>query len=188
MDPNFVLSPADGVVIYVNRVHPGAIPVAEKKGKLLMLGEIEQSSLGKSELWQIGISMALTDVHVNRAPIGGRVTLINHHPGRFISLRNQDAAGLNERQTMIFENELVQVGVVQIASRLVRRIESYVKPGQSTPAGHRIGMIKFGSQVDLLVPVSQCTLTIKPGDRATAGITAVGFVLGCRLPATSFSC
>jgi phosphatidylserine decarboxylase len=173
-----VLSPADGEVIYIRKLVPGQIPIAEKKGKLLLLDDLGQSPLVAQELWQIGISMVFTDVHVNRAPIAGTVTLVNHRPGKFLSLRDPDAAGVNERQTLVIESDHVQVGLVQIASRLVRRIVSYVARGEVIPAGRRVGMIKFGSQVDLFVPVEQCpVLLVKLGDRLTAGVTLVGAIL-----------
>jgi len=174
-NPNLVLSPADGQVIYIRKVTPAQVPVAEKKGHILMLTELEQSSLRSSELWHIGISMVFTDVHVNRSPIAGTVTLARHQPGKFLSLRDKDAVGVNERQTLVIENAVVTIGLVQIASRLVRRIVAYVSEGDSVLAGKRIGMIKFGSQVDLFVPTSRCScLEVKVGDRLRAGITVMG--------------
>lgn len=176
-DPHLVLSPADGTVIYIRKVMPGDVLTAEKNGKRLMLADLARSSLMNQEVWQVGISMVFTDVHVNRSPISGKVTMVNHRPGAFLSLRDEDAVGVNERQTMVIENQDVQVGIVQIASRLVRRIEAYVKEGAEVPAGKRIGIIKFGSQVDLFVPVEQVpVLHIRRGQRLKAGVTSIGSV------------
>jgi phosphatidylserine decarboxylase len=173
-DSGQLLSPADGEVIYIRKVMPGRIPTAEKKGKLLLLDDLGQTPLGSQELWQIGISMVFTDVHVNRAPIAGSVTLLKHRPGKFLSLRDEDAVGVNERQTIVIENTLVQIGLVQIASRLVRRIVAYVSAGDIVEAGQRIGMIKFGSQVDLFIPVGQCaSVEIRVSDLVVAGVTSI---------------
>lgn len=177
-DPRLILSPADGQVIYIRKVTPSEIPAVEKKGRVLMLSELAQSSLQSFELWQVGISMVFTDVHVNRAPIDGIVTRVNHQPGRFLSLRDENAAGVNERQTLIIENGELAIGLVQIASRLVRRIVAYVNEGDSVTAGKRIGMIKFGSQVDLFIPTPRCnSLDVEVGDRLFAGITVLGRII-----------
>ena len=164
-------------MIYIRKVKPGDVPIAEKKRKRLMPTELAQSSLRNQEVWQVGISMVFTDVHVNRSPISGRVTMVNHRPGAFLSLRDEDAVGVNERQTIVIENHDIRVGLVQIASRLVRRIEAYVKEGMEVAAGKRIGIIKFGSQVDLFVPVEQVpVLRVNEGQRVTAGVTPIGLV------------
>ncbi|MEM7314293.1 MAG: phosphatidylserine decarboxylase, partial [Planctomycetota bacterium] len=75
----------------------------------------------------------------------------------------------NERALMVFEGNGLKVGIVQIASRLVRRIVPYVEAGQSVDQGQRVGMIKFGSQVDLLVPDTGLSILVKEGDEVTAG-------------------
>ncbi len=101
---------------------------------------VTQSSL-QDALWQVGISMVFTDVHVNRAPIQGILTFACHKPGKFLSLRREEALNLNERQTLIIENpgQDMQVMLVQIASRLVRQIVAYLKEGQSVNRGQRVG-------------------------------------------------
>jgi phosphatidylserine decarboxylase len=118
--------------------------------------------------------MVFTDVHVNRSPISGTVALVHHRPGRFLSLRQTQALDVNERQTMVIGNGVYQVGLVQIASRLVRQIVSYVAPGDALESGQRIGMIRFGSQVDLFVPVAVApALEVAVGDRTIAGETII---------------
>lgn len=178
-DPRAVLSPADGTVIYVRRLAPGAVLQVEKKGAAMGLDELRQTSLAHQALWQIGISMVFTDVHINRAPIAGRVALLWRRPGAFLSLRRPEAAGENERQTMIIEAGGPRVAVVQVASRLVRRIQAFVGEGDLVERGQRIGVIKFGSQVDLFVPQCLCEdAQVVPGQHITAGETVV-----CRLKA-----
>ena len=176
-DPDAVLSPADGTVIYIKEISRGSIPSAVKKGAANLLDELSETVLIDEALWQIGIAMMFTDVHVNRSPIGGRVKMIKHRPGKFLSLRKAAALNVNERQTIVIENDRTTVGLVQIASRLVRRIECYIREGENIQAACRIGMIKFGSQVDLFIPKAKVgDIVVKEGLYLYAGQTVV-----CRL-------
>jgi phosphatidylserine decarboxylase len=175
-DPGLVLSPADGTVIYVRQLEPGEPLRSEKNGALIILDEIRETGFAREALWQVGISMVFTDVHVNRAPIQGLLTFACHKPGKFLSLRRQEALNLNERQTLIIENrgQDMQAMLVQIASRLVRQIVAYVKEGQPVNRGQRVGMIRFGSQVDLFLPIRKVTRPeVKIGQRLRAGVTIV---------------
>jgi phosphatidylserine decarboxylase len=122
----------------------------------------------------IGIAMSFLDVHVQRAPIAGRITFQQHIPGRFASLRRPEAVFENERTTTLFERGGLQVATVQIASRLVRRIVSFVKVGQDVALGQRFGAIRFGSQVDLVLPVvDSVRIVVRPGQRVRAGTTVL---------------
>lgn len=178
-DARAVLSPADGTVIYLRRLPAGAALRVEKRGKAMGLGELDQTRLAREELWQVGISMVFTDVHINRAPITGRVAMVHRRPGLFLSLRRPEAASDNERQTILIEGRGLSVAVVQVASRLVRRIQAFVAEGDPVRRGQRIGAIRFGSQVDLLVPRHACSEPlVTPGQRVTAGETVI-----CRLKA-----
>ena len=182
-DPDGVLSPADGRVIYIRRTGGEQIPTSEKSKHTFALEELKRSSLAGREVWHIGISMVFTDVHVNRSPIAGKVSLIHRRPGRFLSLRHHEALGVNERQTLVIENGHVQVGVVQIASRLVRRIQAFVSQGDSVQAGQRIGVIKFGSQVDLIIPVD----VVQPVGVCLGQTLVAGQTVICRLSPVSES-
>jgi phosphatidylserine decarboxylase len=171
-EPSVILSPADGTVIYIRKLEAGEPLRSEKNGAVMVLDEFSGTELATQPLWQIGISMVFTDVHVNRSPIAGRVLLLKHRPGQFLSLRRQDALNLNERQSIVIAGDGMQVGLVQIASRLVRQIVAYVKTGEDLPLGHRVGMIRFGSQVDLFLPLARVPhLDLAIGDRLTAGET-----------------
>jgi phosphatidylserine decarboxylase len=187
-DGRSIISPADGEVIYIRKLAPGALLKSEKQNSTLVLDELQESELGSKELWQVGISMKFTDVHVNRAPIAGKVSLVLHRPGRFLSLRRADALNQNERQTMVITGQGTVIGIVQIASRLVRRIESYVERLEQVELGQRIGMIKFGSQVDLFVPTeSVAGLTVKEGDLLVAGRTVIAHFESVRSGSTATS-
>jgi phosphatidylserine decarboxylase len=176
-DPRAVLSPADGIIVYIRRLEAGEPLRPEKNRAVMTLTELGDSELARQALWQIGISMVFTDVHVNRSPIGGQIMLVSHRAGQFLSLRRQEALNLNERQTLLIVGQGTHVGLVQIASRLVRRIVAYVSEGQTVEPGQRVGMIKFGSQVDLFLPVAQApSLKVSAQQRVTAGETII-----CRL-------
>jgi phosphatidylserine decarboxylase len=175
-EPGLVLSPADGTVIYIRRLEAGEPLRSEKNGAIMVLDEVRDTALAQEALWQVGIAMVFTDVHVNRAPIPGILTFACHKPGKFLSLRRKEALNMNERQTLIIENrgEDMQVMLVQIASRLVRQIVAYVKQGQPLERGQRVGMIRFGSQVDMFLPIRKVAQPhVKIGQRLQAGVTIV---------------
>jgi phosphatidylserine decarboxylase len=169
-----VLSPADGKVIYVNKVEKGSSLVSTKGKERFKLDEITATDLLGDVAYLIGIDMNLLSVHVNRSPIEGKILFQRHTNGRFISLRRQESEVLNERVTTIIDNGVFKIGVIQIASRLVRRIVSYVKEGDSLRIGQRIGSITFGSQVDVAIPeIENLRIEIKSGDEVEAGISVI---------------
>lgn len=173
--PGAIVSPADGTVLYVRRFSAGEGPPVSKRGRSLDLRELTSVDVGDAG-HLIGIGMHLLNVHVNRAPVGGRVASLVHTPGRFVSLRRDGATTTNERLTTVIDGERARVVVVQIASRLVRRIVSYLEAGQDVVTGQRIGMIKFGSQVDVIFAESDgLDLRVKPGDIVWAGVSVLGF-------------
>jgi phosphatidylserine decarboxylase len=177
-DTKTILSPADGKVIYVKRYENGCIPYAEKKGKKILLNDLTQSDVFSTEGHLIGISMNFLDVHINRAPIDGTVTVIRHIKGSFLSLKKEDALVLNERALTVIENGHFKVGVVQIASRLVRKIDVYFGEGQKIRRGERLGMIRFGSQVDLILTcLPNIKIEVKPGDSVKAGVSVVARIV-----------
>lgn len=169
-----VVSPADGGVLYVRESRGGLLPVASKRGRPYTLRELTKTPLQQEDAVVIGIAMSFLDVHVNRAPVAGRVVLLKHVPGRFGSLRRPEMAFENERATTVIHGALqgaeFDVAVVQIASRLVRQIASFVHQGDEVRLGQRIGVIRFGSQVDLVLPKRPgLEVTVHPGERVVAG-------------------
>lgn len=172
---NIIVSPADGKIIYVKKIKNGESPFSEKKGRKFKLEELTKTSFFKNEeAYQIGILMSFLDVHVTRAPIAGFIKSLKHIPGKFLSLRKEEAVLVNERVTTLIENRELGVAVVQIASRLVRRIVPYVKLAQDVKLGERVGIIKFGSQVDILIPkVTPLKIYAKPGDKVLAGVSII---------------
>lgn len=167
-----ILSPADGKVIYVRRIEAGSHFVSIKAGTKYPLEELIQTEWPYRGGLLIGIEMSVLDVHVNRAPIAGRVTFTRTIKDGFPGLGKQNAEIRSQRAAILIKGGDVLVGVVLIASRFVRGIVSYVKEGQEVAIGERIGMIRFGSQVDLAIPDSvACAVAVEPGQTVIAGQT-----------------
>lgn len=176
-DPGIICSPADGTVIYAKYVGPESIPASIKNEVTYSLLDFAQPASLPKEAFIIGISMNFLDVHVNRAPIEGKVTHVRLLKGSHLSLRRREALTMNERALTVINNGKYSIAVVQIASRLVRAIVSYVAEGASVHKGQRIGMIRFGSQVDLLVPkLPSLQLEVKCGQKLRAGASIIARV------------
>jgi len=186
------VSAADGTVVYVRKVEPGEPVISIKKGLAAKLSDIlhEDESLPKI---LVGVFMSPFDVHYNRAPISGTVELVRHHPGRGPNLhmgpmhwrilrrREPYYEGAehilqNERTVTKISGSLgnaaVSCYVVQIAAKTVAGIDSYVKPGEAVERGAIFGMIRVGSQVDVVLPWrEEMNVRVQPGDRVRAGET-----------------
>lgn len=174
-----ILSPADGEVLYVRESREGMLPVSSKLGRDYALHELTKTPLAGEDAVVVGIGLSFLDVHVNRSPLRGRLTLQRRFRGRFASLRRPEAVFENERATFVIDRGDVQVAVVLIASRLVRRIVTYVREGQELAAGQRIGMIRFGSQADVVLPLrDDLQVAVRRGDRVLAGETVIAQLQG----------
>lgn len=170
VDGDVLISPADGEVIYVRHSQGGMLPSSTKKGRDYELVELTKTPLRDQDAIVIGIAMSFLDVHVNRAPIAGRVRLRQHFPGRFGSLGKPEMVYENERATTVIERDDLEIAMVQIASRLVRQIASYVKVGEDVALGQRVGVIRLGSQVDVVVPArDDVVIQVRAGQRVRAG-------------------
>jgi D-aspartate ligase len=179
-----IVSPADGVVIYVRKSEGGMLPVSDKHGRRYPLAELTKTRFTSEDAVSIGISMNFADVHVNRSPVDGRVTFSRHFPGLFGSLRKPEMLFENERATTVIERDGLQVAVVQIASRLVRQISVFLREGEPVALSQRLGVIRFGSQVDVVLPArSDVRITAKVGERLTAGESIIAVLE--KAPATA---
>jgi phosphatidylserine decarboxylase len=150
-----VVAPADGTVSLVGR----AVPPRELQ-------------LGVTPLQRVSIFMSVFDCHVNRSPVSGRIERIVYTPGKFINADLDKASEDNERNGFVIDTGTVRVGVVQIAGLIARRIISFVAEGQPIAAGERIGMIRFGSRVDVYLPDGLSPL-VAEGQSAIAGETVL---------------
>lgn len=166
------VAPADGKIKYIKKIKKNEIPLAVKGNRTIAVDEITKTSSISEDGFQIGIVMSILDVHINRSPIAGKIVFQQHTPGLFLSLKNLEAIIENERNTFVVDSGEFRVGIVQIASRLVRKIDRYKQEGDLVKIGERIGMIKFGSQTDLIIP-QNVRVTVREGEQVYAGETVV---------------
>lgn len=121
----------------------------------------------------VSIFLSPFDVHVNRAPIAGRVIDVTYSKGRFIAATSDNASLVNEQNAMTIEGEKMTVVCKQIAGVLARRIVCWKRPGDSLELGERFGLIKFGSRTDLVLP-REVEILVKVGQRVSGGVTIIG--------------
>jgi phosphatidylserine decarboxylase len=127
--------------------------------------------------FRVSIFLSVFDVHVNRVPISGKVTLMEYREGQFLNAMSPESAILNEQTLIVIEDGTSSVSFKQIAGLLARRIICDVKTGDIVQRGQRMGMIKFGSRVDVLMP-ADVELRVKPGDRVQGGKSILGVLPG----------
>jgi phosphatidylserine decarboxylase len=116
--------------------------------------------------------MSAFDVHVNRAPISGRIVKTKYYPGKF-KIASGSLCTENEKNLIVIDSEYGKLGVIQIAGFVARRIVQYVDPGDWVESGDRLGMIKFGSRVDLILPADNSEIMVTEGGKPKAGETII---------------
>jgi phosphatidylserine decarboxylase len=132
----------------------------------------KELDLGEQPLPRISIFMSVFDCHVNRSPAAGRIERIIYHGGAFLSADLDKASEDNERNSLVIMTAHGRIGVVQIAGLIARRIVCFVRAGASVGPGERIGMIRFGSRVDVYLPYGVRAL-VAEGQTAIAGETVL---------------
>ena len=155
LDDGLVVAPADGRVSRVTR----AVPPSEL-------------ALGERALPRVSIFMSVFDCHVNRSPIAGRIERMVYRSGKFINAALDKASEDNERNALVIDGPSGRIGVVQIAGLIARRIVAFVREGEAIGAGARIGMIRFGSRVDVYLPDGSKPI-VSEGQIAIAGETVI---------------
>lgn len=151
-----VVSPADGRVSAIEHVRPPA-----------------ELGLGDTERLRISIFLSVFDVHINRSPVAGHVTRSLYVPGSFLNAALDKASEENERRVLVITRpDGSQIGVVQIAGLIARRIVTFIGEGEKIGTGERFGLIRFGSRVDIYLPAGQGTL-VAIGQRAIGGETVL---------------
>lgn len=180
-DLNDIVSGADGRVIYIKELEVNQIPVSIKKLRIANIKEITKTDILQQPCYLIGIAMTLFDVHMNRAPIDGKIKLIKHTPGTAIGLNTPISTIQNERNTVVIEREDgVIAGIVQIAARGVNRCIITVNEGDEVKRGQIIGKIRWGSQLDMIIPRNSHIL-IREGEQVNAGSTIIAKYLGDKI-------
>jgi phosphatidylserine decarboxylase len=147
--------------------------VSPADGKVVFVDEGRESRFLQGLATRVAIFMNVFDVHVNRSPVAATVLRQSHTPGRYTAAFRRAAEAVNERQTWLLKDESGRkVLVVQIAGLLARRIIPFAREGQRLAKGERLGMICFGSRVDLYLP-PESEVLVKVGDRVKAGSSVV---------------
>jgi phosphatidylserine decarboxylase len=158
---SFIVAPADGLITMIVKVPPPP----ELQGP---------EGLAEGEYTRVSIFMSVFDVHINRSPISGRVKRIVYIPGKFVNADLDKASEDNERQHLLVESsDGLRIGFTQIAGLVARRILAFVKEGDVVEAGQRVGLIRFGSRVDVYLPAGTAPLVLL-GQRTIAGETVLG--------------
>jgi len=147
-----VLSPADGVVMVAGEPQPGVAP--------------------EGDWQQVSVFLSVVDVHMNRSPYRGRITSSTYTPGSFLAAYRAESAHRNERSELWVTDGDRTVVFRQIVGVLARRIVTRVLPGDHVATGERIGLMKFGSRMDVFVP-RECTVLVEKGQRVRGGETVI---------------
>jgi phosphatidylserine decarboxylase len=147
--------------------------LAPADGKVVVIEETEETEYLKGKRKQISIFMSPVNVHVNRMPVAGNISFFKYHPGKYLVAWHPKSSTENERTTVVVKmKDGVEILFRQIAGALARRIKCYVQEGQALKQGQEFGFIKFGSRVDIYLPVD-AVVKVKIGDITKGGRTVI---------------
>ncbi len=146
--------------------------VAPADGKVVVIEEVQADEYFTDKRIQVSIFMSPLNVHVNRNPISGEVVYSQYHPGKYLVAWHPKSSTENERHSVVYRKDGKEILVKQIAGALAKRICNYLRPGQVVRQTEEMGFIKFGSRVDLLLPLD-AKIHCKIGDRPQGGVTVI---------------
>ena len=153
INPELILSPADG--------------------KIVIIKEVTETEFFNDKRKQVSIFLSPLDIHVNRYPVSGKIIFSKYHKGKYLVAWHPKSSDKNERTTVVIDNKKFgEVMYRQIAGAVARRIVNYAKPNKKVIQGDDSGFIKFGSRVDLLLPI-ECKIRVKIGQKVKGGITEI---------------
>jgi phosphatidylserine decarboxylase len=162
---NLIVAPADGLITLIKQMEPPR--------ELVEADGTGARGLPAGMVTRISIFMSVFDVHINRAPVGGTVRRVVYIPGKFLNADLDKASEENERQHLLIEQSGgVAIGFTQIAGLVARRIVPFIKPGDIVAAGQRVGLIRFGSRVDVYLPAGT-EPKVLVGQKTIAGETVL---------------
>jgi phosphatidylserine decarboxylase len=162
-DPERVTPVRDGIVV---------APADGRVSRIVNAVPAQELGLGERPLPRVSIFMSVFDCHVNRSPVTGKIERIVYRPGAFVNADLDKASEDNERNSFLIATDRGRIGVVQIAGLIARRIVCFVRQGASVGIGERIGLIRFGSRVDIYLPEGVRPL-VAEGQTAIAGETVI---------------
>ena len=146
--------------------------IAPADGKVVLISDVDEPAFMGGRARRVSIFMNVFNVHVNRYPVSGTVRYLHRNPGKFLNAATEKSSLENEQTSVGIETPRGHVLVRQIAGLIARRIVTYGSPGDHVEQGQRMGMIKFGSRVDVFLP-ADVQLRVKVGDRTIAGSTPI---------------
>lgn len=147
--------------------------VSPADGRVVMVTEVDEPAFLRGRVRRISIFMNVFDVHVNRYPVTGTIAYLHYNPGKFLNAAADKASLENEQQSVGLETgRRTRILVRQIAGLIARRIVTYARMGDEAAQGARMGMIRFGSRVDVFLPLD-ATVRVVPGQRVLAGTTVL---------------
>lgn len=158
-----------------NRAHTEGhdMIVAPCDGKVVVIEEVQPDEYFSDRRIQISIFMSPLNVHVNRNPVSGEVLYSKYHPGKYLVAWHPKSSTDNERHSVVYRHKNKEMLVKQIAGALAKRIVNYLKPGDTVKQGAEMGFIKFGSRVDLIVPLDT-EIDVKINQKVKGGVTVIG--------------
>jgi len=155
----------------VHTIQEGAV-VAPADGEVVVIEEVQADEYFSDRRIQVSIFMSPLNVHVNRNPVSGEVLYSQYHPGKYLVAWHPKSSTENERHSVVYKIQGKEILVKQIAGALAKRIVNYLKPGQQVKQTEEMGFIKFGSRVDLLLPLD-AKILVKLGDKPQGGVTVL---------------
>jgi phosphatidylserine decarboxylase len=148
--------------------------IAPADGKVVVIEQVQENEYFKDKRIQVSIFMSPANVHVNRSPVSGLVKYQKYHPGKYLVAWHPKSSEKNERNTVVIENEGgVEILIRQIAGKLARKIRYYVEEGDEILQANEFGFIKFGSRVDLFLPIGT-VIDVDLKQKVKGGITVIG--------------
>lgn len=157
-----------------DRVHnaPSSAVLSPADGRVMVAGAPTGEATPRGRWQQVSIFLSPMDVHVNRVPVSGRVTRVEYHPGRFLPAYKKESGDLNERSEITVDHDGQPIVFRQIVGVLARRVVCRIREGAQVKAGERFGVMKFGSRMDVFVPLD-ATLHVGVGEMVVGGVTVI---------------
>jgi phosphatidylserine decarboxylase len=155
----------------VHTIQEGAV-IAPADGEVVVIEEVQADEYFTDRRIQVSIFMSPLNVHVNRNPVSGEIVYSQYHPGKYLVAWHPKSSTENERHSVVYNTQGKEILVKQIAGALAKRIVNYLKPGQQVKQTKEMGFIKFGSRVDLLLPLD-AKILVKLGDKPQGGVTVL---------------
>jgi phosphatidylserine decarboxylase len=146
--------------------------IAPADGKVVVIEEVQADEYFTDRRIQVSIFMSPLNVHVNRNPVSGEVTYSQYHKGKYLVAWHPKSSTENERHSVVYRKDGKEILVKQIAGALAKRIVNYLQAGQKVKQTEEMGFIKFGSRVDILLPLN-AKINVKIGDKPQGGVTVI---------------